>query len=70
MEHSDTAEAWLFGLELCKLLREIEWRDDPFAKRKQSVVQELVTTMQKRLAALAPKEPWSVEVTRFYEGRR
>jgi hypothetical protein len=67
----DPAEAWLYGLELCRMLRGVDWRDDPLAQQKREAVLVFAKELEERLTGLVPQKPWSVEVARFYrEGGR
>jgi hypothetical protein len=67
-EDCQGSEAWLYGLELCKLLRGLTWHADPFKTEKRRIVDQFVNELQVRLRALAPKEPGSADVVRFYGG--
>jgi hypothetical protein len=65
-EDCDRAESWLFGLQLCELLRGMSWRGDPFRDEKMEIVSEFVEDLQSRLKAIRPSDPWSADIAKYY----
>jgi hypothetical protein len=65
-EDCDRAESWLFGLQLCELLRGMSWRGDPFRDEKMEIVGEFVEDLQSRLRAIRPSDPWSADIAKYY----
>ena len=68
-EDCDRSQAWLYGLELCRQLANIDWSDDPFRAEKKRGIDTFVTELHVRLRALAPDAPWKPDVAKFYGGR-
>jgi hypothetical protein len=65
----DPTEAWIYGLELCRLLRAVAWAKDPIGRHKQQQLEVFLQKLEARLKELVPEKPWSQDVAKFY-GRR